>query len=467
MSDSQNPPFTQSPRKRARKEPDASNATSDKGKKQRKVSKKQQDINQASAAEEIMKMERALKKMKKNLKTSEMGKTSTRDDDGIDSFESEEEDIEPISSFRPEARHIDTTVSPSRRLVPASANRRALTSVTNSSTPNYHLDDEAEDEAEDLGIPTTATTTSPSPRTSPYYRAQSDTPPPPLAFNIRGQPADDIRTEPRQPEIATWKNGGPPANGSKPCASDYTDDVKRIILKACARYEVFLVTENVFPDHDVQSTKARAYFNEACNTVGTKYEMTDRIAGIIKARGSRIRGAIRGYARAKGDLVYGFLPQPTATKGVKKNKKLADELLEEDCFCWTRSLGRAYTEHFNPFPLPTLALIITSAVQIVFHIKQYQLNGVVSQQQFSEAATKELYDTYSRKVEEWANLDPEVTLKLRERSYRRAIHFAGASVTAVNGMSPEAKIRAQMALAGRTIDVDAEREDASDGSQEI
>lgn len=45
--------------------------------------------------------------------------------------------------------------------------------------------------------------------------------------------------------------------------------------------------------------------------------------------------------------------------------------------------------------------------------------------------------------------------------------FGGASVTAVKGMSPEAKLRAQMALAGRTIDVDAEREEASDASVEI
>lgn len=175
-------------------------------------------------------------------------------------------------------------MSPARRLAPASASRHpnlALASITNTSAPNYHFGD-GDEEDEDLGNPTTATTTSPSPRTTPYYHDHFDTPTPsPSAFNIRGRPSDDTRTKSPQPEIARWKNGLSPDDGSKPCASDYTDDVKRIILKACGRYEVFIVTENVFPDHDIQSAKAQDYFTEACQTVGAKYEVTDRITGIV------------------------------------------------------------------------------------------------------------------------------------------------------------------------------------------
>ncbi|KZP18248.1 hypothetical protein FIBSPDRAFT_956424 [Athelia psychrophila] len=442
MSDSENQPPTRSPRKRTRSEVDTSNVTPSQGKKNCRASKKQKDINQAQAADDIRKMERALKKMKKDLKKTETGETSTRDEDDIEPFESEEEDTEPISSFRHEARHIDTTMSPARRLAPASASRHpnlALASITNTSAPNYHFGD-GDEEDEDLGNPTTATTTSPSPRTTPYYHDHFDTPTPsPSAFNIRGRPSDDTRTKSPQPEIARWKNGLSPDDGSKPCASDYTDDVKRIILKACGRYEVFIVTENVFPDHDIQSAKAQDYFTEACQTVGAKYEVTDRITGIIKARGSRIRGVIRSCARFRGDAAYHFVPQAATSKGIRRNKKLAEALLEDDCFCWT----------------------------IAFQIKQYDRDGVVSHQQFSEVIVKELYDAYLQKVEDWANLDPTVTLKLRERSYRRAVRFGGASVTAVKGMSPEAKLRAQMALAGRTIDVDAEREEASDASVEI
>lgn len=45
--------------------------------------------------------------------------------------------------------------------------------------------------------------------------------------------------------------------------------------------------------------------------------------------------------------------------------------------------------------------------------------------------------------------------------------FGGGSITVVKGMSNEEKRRAQVALAGRTIDVDADCSDVSDVSQEI
>lgn len=126
---------------------------------------------------------------------------------------------------------------------------------------------------------------------------------------------------------------------------------------------------------------------------------------------------------------------------------------------------------------------------MAFHIQQYDNDGAMTaQQQFSKTSVKELYDAYLRKVEEWADLEPDVTLKLRERWYWCAVYgllssmifdmslysstsitsrFGGASVTVVKGMSNEEKQRAQMALAGRCIDVDAYRSDASDVSQNL
>ncbi|KAF7964928.1 hypothetical protein HWV62_1629 [Athelia sp. TMB] len=490
MANSSKSPRTPASHKRHHDEVDSSNVIPEQTKKQRRPSKKQQELDQAQQVENIKQMEKALKKMRKDLKMAEAGKTPVQapDEDPIEAFESEEEDPEPISSFRPEIRHIDTTISPSRHLIPAgSAPRPALTSVTN--TVNHGRGDgDGDGDGVDFGIPTTATTSPPSPLSYHFSRSTTPLASGPYSFNIRGQSvANHPANEPLQ--VARWKNGIAPTSGNKPCASDYTDDVKRIILKACGRYEVFIITENAFPDSDTQLTKAQEYFAEACSTIGVKYQATDRIIGIIKARGSRIRGVLRYCTRLRADLTYRFKAGSTS-KTIKQNKKNAQELLEGDCFCWASPLGRtggfaeckliydilnnvffpkfqkclgmAYADHFNPIPLPTLALIITS---IAFHIRQYEQDGVVGKQPFSENFVKDLYDDYLKKVQDWVDLDPIITLKLRERAYRHAVRFGGGSVTVVKGMSEDAKRRAQMELAGR--DVDAARSDDSDASEEI
>lgn len=170
-------------------------------------------------------------------------------------------------------RHIDTTILPRQRLIPAgSAPRPAFTSVTNTMAPLDHYSSNDEDEDMDFGNPTTATT---SQLTAPSYHPSRS--PSPLASAL----ANHTVTEPLQ--VAGWKNGIAPTSGNKPCASDYSDIVKRVILKACCRYEVFIVTENAFPDSDTQLTKAQDYFAEACGTIGVDYRVTDRILGIVSA----------------------------------------------------------------------------------------------------------------------------------------------------------------------------------------
>lgn len=134
----------------------------------------------------------------------------------------------------------------------------------------------------DFGHPTTGTTSTPSPPI--YYYPPSPTSRAPFAPNISDRlPSSQTagNSQPRHPRVAEWKNGVAPTDRSKPCASDYCDDAKRCILKACGRYEVFIVTEEAFPDHDTQLTKAREFFVEACKTFGVEYQVTDRILGVV------------------------------------------------------------------------------------------------------------------------------------------------------------------------------------------
>lgn len=229
--------------------------------------------------------------------------------------------------------------------MPAGTNRPAFTPVTNTRASTLYDQDNDENGVDDFGEPITGTMGTPSP--PHYYHSPSPNGTPPSLHPAAGD------TEAPHPRVAEWRNGTTPTNRSRPCASDYCDNVKRTILKACGRYEIFIVAEEVFPDHDIQLAKAREFFTDACTTFGVEYQVTDRILGIvsthvsssigliinricpqIKARGSRIRGAIHTSAQIRGDSKFGFIPRPGSKKGIAKNKKKAELLLENDCFCW-------------------------------------------------------------------------------------------------------------------------------------
>lgn len=95
------------------------------------------------------------------------------------------------------------------------------------------------------------------------------------------EPPQSIVAKIGLPQVAGWNNNIPPIGGKGARARDYTDEVYRIILKACIRYEIFIATEQAFPDANRQATVAHAFFNEACTDMDSNYQVTDRIASIV------------------------------------------------------------------------------------------------------------------------------------------------------------------------------------------
>ncbi|KZP06191.1 hypothetical protein FIBSPDRAFT_902979 [Athelia psychrophila] len=411
--------------------------------------------NQEKAETEFKKLAKQLKQMKKALKASN---SQVGPEDAIREFESEEEDEEEISSFPKSVRHIETTITPPRGLVPASRRRPAVTA-----TPDNNSSD-----SQGFGSPTTYGTTSPqSPRS--------------MELEPYDEPSLILTGENELPQVAGWCSGVPPG-GVGACACGYTDEVYQLIRKACVRYEIFIVTEQAFPEADEQTQAARAFFNEACEDTGCNYQVTDRITGIIKARGSRIRGVVKSMVRLMITQSYGFNPNPSGDVGKGRNKRQADRYLEDDrfhClypddreFCFEHplifdifehiffsnkklSIGVAFADHFNPLPLPTMALIVAA---IAFCLRAYQADGVIGNQQFSEATVQPLYDSYLVGLEEWSAIEPVVTEKIRRKQFKKALCGAGASVQKVTGMSKEAKLRARANLVGREVDTASESE---------
>lgn len=156
-----------------------------------------------------------------------------------------------------QVRHIETTITPPRGLVPASRRRPAVTA-----TPDNNSSD-----SQGFGSPTTYGTTSPqSPRS--------------MELEPYDEPSLILTGENELPQVAGWCSGVPPG-GVGACACGYTDEVYQLIRKACVRYEIFIVTEQAFPEADEQTQAARAFFNEACEDTGCNYQVTDRITGIV------------------------------------------------------------------------------------------------------------------------------------------------------------------------------------------
>ncbi|KZP09298.1 hypothetical protein FIBSPDRAFT_900599 [Athelia psychrophila] len=123
-----------------------------------------------------------------------------------------------------------------------------------------------------------------------------------------------------------------------------------------------------------------------------------RIILEIKAQGSHICGAIRATNQIRGDSKFSFIPWPGSKVGIARNKKKAEDLLENNCFCqW-----------------------------------QYKNDSAIAtQQQFSETSVNELYSAYLKRVKEWAGLEPGVTCCKKDGT------VMPLSVTVVKGMSNE------------------------------
>lgn len=97
-----------------------------------------------------------------------------------------------------------------------------------------------------------------------------------------------------------------------------------------------------------------------------------------------------------------------------------------------RSLGAIFAKHFDPFPLPTLALEFSAVCprliperSLIVHLKlehcaQEWSTGQFAAAQFTEKAMIKSYNKHLEDVEKWAAYDLSVTLNIRRKWYARA-----------------------------------------------
>jgi hypothetical protein len=76
-----------------------------------------------------------------------------------------------------------------------------------------------------------------------------------------------------------WRNGEAPTR--RPGAQDYELEVSSLILKSICEFEACVITQDPAPLPDKQTTWVTECWTNACAKLEEKYELPDRIIGLV------------------------------------------------------------------------------------------------------------------------------------------------------------------------------------------
>ncbi|TBU58249.1 hypothetical protein BD310DRAFT_977542 [Dichomitus squalens] len=321
--------------------------------------------------------------------------------------------------------------------------------------------------------PPTASSRSPLPQPTNRYALRSRTPVSTAARvstdvasggdKVRYIILKDIRSRDLQ-----W----PPFKGDKvpkgkPKASDYETHTCRMIVRACRFYSVLVCIEDPFPDDDKQVMWADKAWLSICKEVQVYYQLTDHVEQIIVKRNSHARGALRDLirpwieknARIANIATYTQLldlnadePHPVfhyqdtmAPSGFALHP-IIQKAIQKNWFSDATGLGVRYSTYFSPIRNVTLALLFTT---IEFCLDQWETGIFNSRLQFTEKLYKPKYDKHLRAIQEWREIDEEITLATMQELHDRARRASGAAplvAPVVVGLSSSSRDRLQLEL---------------------
>ncbi|TBU37389.1 hypothetical protein BD309DRAFT_876563 [Dichomitus squalens] len=264
----------------------------------------------------------------------------------------------------------------------------------------------------------------------------------------------------------------PPFKGDKvpkgkPKASDYETHTCRMIVRACRFYSVLVCIEDPFPDDDKQVMWADKAWLSICKEVQVYYQLTDHVEQIIVKRNSHARGALRDLirpwieknARIANIATYTQLldlnadePHPVfhyqdtmAPSGFALHP-IIQKAIQKNWFSDATGLGVRYSTYFSPIRNVTLALLFTT---IEFCLDQWETGIFNSRLQFTEKLYKPKYDKHLRAIQEWREIDEEITLATMQELHDRARRASGAAplvAPVVVGLSSSSRDRLQLEL---------------------
>ncbi|KAJ7487081.1 hypothetical protein FB451DRAFT_1391935 [Mycena latifolia] len=476
----------------------------------RKASSRQSDIdkeNMATLQQQMLKMTKELSKYKRRAFAQ------TKEDQADPTLDDGPESEEHMSGEEDHGVAFSSAIRPLEKLpLPPQRPKPVLRKTTKPAEPKtaprafIRLPEPTPDEraldAQDTPPPsptrTGIDTSSSSPRTSsPPPRSSS----PATDSRGRAPPTDTAssRKRPRSPaaspppaakrpkpkQAAAFREGYVSIAGVKPKAADYAPIPHSLLLRACADYSARIVGLYAFPGVTQQMQWAKQSFRSAGRAAGERYAITDRMAKIIMARGSQIRGKMVDTYRSLFASHYGF-EHSTAKKAIDANKLKASKLAVKASYHYknpeeregygenkiiasvrklttfnnTDSVGILFPAYFNPISLFTLALDMT----ILGFCTEEWSTGTFKKATFSEKAVSENYCTHLADAERWSCLNEAVVGNIRRKWYSRASQtlISAKPLTTTTNIDDTQEDLLRNELAGRTGDTDSEAEADAD-----
>ncbi|TBU32492.1 hypothetical protein BD311DRAFT_654275 [Dichomitus squalens] len=214
-----------------------------------------------------------------------------------------------------------------------------------------------------------------------------------------------------------------------------------------------------------------------CQEVQVFYRLTDDIEHIIVERHSHARGSLRDLVHPWIESTYGMLtdgteharitniatytrlldlhsdePHPvfhyqdTFTPSGFALHPIVHKVIQKSWFSDATGLGVRYSTYFSPIRNVTLALLFTA---IEFCLDQWETGIFNSWLQFTEKLYKPKYIKHLRAIEDWREIDEEITLATMQDFHDRARRASGAAplvAPVVVGLSASSRDRLRLEL---------------------
>ncbi|KAG9090861.1 hypothetical protein FS749_000224 [Ceratobasidium sp. UAMH 11750] len=203
----------------------------------------------------------------------------------------------------------------------------------------------------------------------------------------RDVPNDDEDADPEDEDVVALPCHRKPKRSKKAKLSDFPGLVGEIASAAIPKFLATVLTEGSYENPETLRDWALDAYKEIFKVEASehKYEAPPKaLLTVMTRRASWIRGKIRERIRAIIEYGYGFRNPPTNCGDVKHNRRLARKLkpsvfhcrdLKTDSdqyehpqlaraimvgFFWDAdAIGVAFSDRFNPIPVPAVALVLT------------------------------------------------------------------------------------------------------------
>ncbi|KAI0757809.1 hypothetical protein C8Q80DRAFT_1090253 [Daedaleopsis nitida] len=253
-------------------------------------------------------------------------------------------------------------------------------------------------------------------------------------------------------QLAPFRGGQPPAPGSRPNATDYTDEVKELLLDAVKIFYCLIYTVDMWPSVTKQRELVCRAWKAACDAQEDPvvWWLSDRMIRVIGARKSNARGDTFNLAEGTRS------PDLAEHKFVTKAAQVAFFANVNT------SVGYNFPQYFDPMPEQAIAFLLTV---IRAHIGEWE-SGRFVKQEFDETRNKSHYVGFLKDLKKYGAKNTTAWLNIRKRLFKRAFLQGGGipvrtDITQASTATMEAAATRLEARSGLTESEDEGEDDAS------